>query len=44
MTNCVLNKPFHGENGRDLCMVTSVEPYLKRSREDDGEDDGEDAQ
>ena len=38
MTNCVLNKPFHGENGRDLCMVTSVEPYLKRSREEADED------
>ena len=38
MTNCVLNKPFHNGSCREITIVTSVEPYLKRSREeaDDG--------
>ena len=40
MCCCVLNMPFHGEKDRDLCIVTSVEPYLKRSREE-ADDDSE---
>ena len=37
-----LHVPF--SMGNSKYMVMSIEPYLKRSREDDGEDDGEDAQ
>ena len=38
MTKCVLNKPFRDESCLKLCIVTSVEPYLKRPREDDSDD------
>jgi len=38
MRNCVLNKPFRDESCLKLCIVTSVEPYLKRPREDDSDD------
>ena len=45
MRNCVLNEPVrmcHGPRDRPsclkFCIVTSVEPYLKRPREDDSDD------
>ena len=42
MSLCPVHVPF--SMGNSQYMVEGIEPYLKRSREDDGEDDGEDAQ